>query len=178
MRSSLKCAPSPSRPQRDANQAYRVCGDTVAPALWTTGIKRVYTRFMGAICYCALMRAATRRLGAVYDAALAPLGINIAQFSLLRRIRHHQPVSLTELGRIAGLDRSTVGRNVRVLEREKLVTTRSGDEDQREAMVVLADRGAAILEAAEPLWQKCQHEIEDRLGPARIEGLHDIMRAL
>jgi DNA-binding MarR family transcriptional regulator len=68
-------------------------------------------------CYCSLLRTATRKVGAVYDNALAPLGINIAQYSLLRLVEHCQPVSFTELGRIAELDRSTVGRNVRVLER-------------------------------------------------------------
>jgi DNA-binding MarR family transcriptional regulator len=133
---------------------------------------------MTSACYCALMRAATRRLGAIYDAALAPLGINIAQYSLLRRIRHYQPISLTELGRVAELDRSTVGRNVRVLERANLVTTKSGEKDQREAVVMLADRGAAVLEAAEPVWEQCQRAIEDRLGPDRIGDLHGIMRAL
>jgi hypothetical protein len=41
-----------------------------------------------------------------------PLGINIAQYSLLRMIQRRQAVSLTELGGIAELDRSTVGRNM------------------------------------------------------------------
>ena len=44
--------------------------------------KRVYTRTVISPCYCSLPRTATRKIGAVYDDALTPLGINIAQYSL------------------------------------------------------------------------------------------------
>ena len=38
-------------------------------------------------CYCAALRAATRKTTALYDEALAPVGIGVAQFSLMRRIK-------------------------------------------------------------------------------------------
>ena len=104
---------------------------------------RVYTR-MASICYCASLRAAARKTTALYDAALAPVGINVAQFALLRRIERAQPVSLTEIGRLADLDRSTVGRNVKVLERLGLVRLAAA-EDQREAAVTLTPAGAEAL---------------------------------
>jgi hypothetical protein len=46
---------------------------------------------MTSACYCFLLRTATRKVGAVYDNALAPLGINIARYSLLRLVEHCQP---------------------------------------------------------------------------------------
>lgn len=76
---------------------------------------------MDLICYCDVLRAATRKTTAIYDAALAPAGVNLAQFSLLRKIQRAGSVSLSELGRLAALDRSTIGRNVRVLQRMELV---------------------------------------------------------
>ena len=94
---------------------------------------------MKPVCYCSSLRAAARKTTALYDSALAPVGINVAQFALLRRIERAQPVSLTELGRLADLDRSTVGRNVKVLERLGLVRLASA-EDQREAPVTLTRR--------------------------------------
>ena len=51
---------------------------------------RVYTR-MASVCYCSSLRAAARKTTALYDAALAPVGINVAQFGLLRRIERAQP---------------------------------------------------------------------------------------
>jgi DNA-binding MarR family transcriptional regulator len=141
------------------------------------GKKGVYTRNMSR-CYCLLLRTATRKVGSVYDDALAPLGINIAQYSLLRLIERRQPVSFTELGRVAELDRSTVGRNVRVLERMALVETGRGEDDQREAVVTLAVTGTQVLQEAAPLWDECQRQIETRLGPANVKALRAILSAI
>src|SRR3546814_9299626 len=81
---------------------------------------RVYARMMSP-CHCSRLRSAARKVGSIYDEALAPLGVNIAQYSLMRTIARRQPVSFTELGHFAQLDRSTVSRNVRVLDRLGLV---------------------------------------------------------
>src|SRR3546814_19083684 len=81
----------------------------------------------------------------------------------MRTIARRQPVSFTELGHFAQLDRSTVSRNVRVLDRLGLVEmTRSG-EDHREAAVSLSVRGAGLLDEAMPLWEACQQQLEPRL---------------
>lgn len=61
------------------------------------------------MCHCIVLRKASRRVSSYYDEALAPLGVNIAQFSLLRNIDRMAPVSLTDLGMRVELDRSTVG---------------------------------------------------------------------
>ena len=134
---------------------------------------RVYARSMLSACLCLHLRKATRKLGARYDAALAPVGINIAQYSLLRTIEKYQPISLTELGRHLELDRSTMGRNVRVIEKLGFVELGRGD-DQREATVALGHRGHDVLRAAEPLWARCQDEVGQRLGTDRLELLADL----
>ncbi|MFG1361158.1 MarR family winged helix-turn-helix transcriptional regulator [Xanthobacter pseudotagetidis] len=122
------------------------------------------------------MRMATRKISAFYDEGLAPSGINVAQYGLLRRIAAKN-MSLTELGASAGLDRSTIGRNVRVLERMKLVKSARG-KDQREAVVSLTEAGTATLAAATPLWQACQKKVEERLGPEKLEVLREALEAL
>jgi len=114
-------------------------------------------------CYCAAVRLAARKLTTAYDEALAPAGINVAQFGLLRRIARLGPVSLTELGRQSSLDRSTVGRNVRVLQRQRLIADTPG-EDEREACVVLAPAGERTLKTAEPLWRGVKADFESKLG--------------
>ncbi|HSI40427.1 MAG TPA: MarR family transcriptional regulator [Xanthobacteraceae bacterium] len=133
---------------------------------------------MSSPCFCTLLRKATRRLGSAYDEVLAPFGINIAQYSLLRMITRGGPLSLTELGRIAELDRSTIGRNVRVLERMGLLKTGRGEDDQREAVVILTARGTQVLEEATPAWERCQRTIENRLGGEKFDALQQILRAI
>ena len=71
-------------------------------------------------CYCAAVRTAARKTTALYD-FLEPAGVTLAQYSLLRKIERAGTVSLTKLGRLAELDRSTVGRNVKALEELRLV---------------------------------------------------------
>ncbi|MBI1173453.1 MarR family transcriptional regulator [bacterium] len=129
-------------------------------------------------CYCALLRNATRKVTALYDEALAPFGINIAQYALMRSIERRQPVSLSALGQVQGLDRSTVGRNVQVLARLGLVETSRGADDRREAVVTLADKGAQVLQAAAPAWELCQRRIETRLGPDTAGALRVILGTL
>ncbi|MBE9604757.1 MarR family transcriptional regulator [Acetobacteraceae bacterium H6797] len=129
------------------------------------------------VCHCTHLKTASRKMAAIYDAALVPFGINIAQFSLLRNIARHQPVSLTELARALVLDRSTMGRNIRVLEKLGLAWTGRG-EDQREAAVTLTGKGLAVLREAEPVWQECQDEIASRIGADRMQMLRELNELL
>lgn len=113
-------------------------------------------------------------MAAFYDEAIAPVGVNIAQFSLMRTIARSAPVTLTELGRLTELDRSTIGRNVRVLEKMKLVALGRG-KDQREATVSLSDAGRKVLEDGAPLWDAAQKALDDRLG---VEAMRNLRAAL
>lgn len=128
-------------------------------------------------CFCVALRGASRKLTAVYDEALAPAGVNVAQFSLLRKTRRLGPLSLTALAEIAELDRSTVGRNVRVLEEMGLMSIRSG-ADQRQAVVDLTPAGHAAVETGNPLWDGAQASVEQRLGSVRAQQLFDLLEAL
>lgn len=130
------------------------------------------------LCYCSLLRSATRKVASIYDEALAPLGINVVQFSLLRAVERLQPVSLTDLARDAQLDRSTIGRNVRVIERMRLVETQRGEADHREAIVMLTQVATELLQSAGPVWDECQKAMEARLGPVKITALQDILRSI
>lgn len=125
-----------------------------------------------------MMRAATRRIGSLYDDALAPFGINIAQYSLLRRIQRLQPVSFTQLGHEVDLDRSTVSRNVRVLEKAGLAVTAKGIADHRESVVSLSGQGEKTLADTLSAWEKCQETMEARLGPDHLKVLREIVRSI
>jgi DNA-binding MarR family transcriptional regulator len=124
-------------------------------------------------CYCLALRIATRRATALYDESLAPAGLNLAQFGLMRKIERAGVVSLTELGHMAELDRSTVGRNVKVLERHMLVSLTPA-KDQREAAVRLTSAGSRALRRATPLWEDAQRRVEAILGAGGAEQLRTL----
>jgi len=138
---------------------------------------RVYTPFMATPCYCSLLRTAARRISAHYDEALAPVGVNIAQFRLLRAVERRAPVSLSELSEAVDLDRSTVGRNVRILQRMELVTAAKG-EDLRELVLSLSPDGRHVLSEGAPLWEAAQARIEAKLGGEAVESLKAALASL
>ncbi|WP_439599666.1 MarR family winged helix-turn-helix transcriptional regulator [Devosia sp.] len=132
---------------------------------------------MSDTCICMAVRAASRSLTARYDAVLEPVGISLAQFSLLRTLSQHPPVSLTKLAESVELDRSTLGRNMRVLQRIGLVVIRPGG-DLREARLSLTAAGEERLSRAVPIWQAAQDEILRRLGADGAKQLEALLGAL
>jgi DNA-binding MarR family transcriptional regulator len=113
----------------------------------------------------------------LYDEALAPLGINLAQYSLMRNIQRRAPLSLTELGRTVDLDRSTVGRNIRILERMGLVKAMQA-KDHREACIALSRKGERVMGESTPFWTQAQEKIERTLGIAGAHNLCSLLDAL
>jgi DNA-binding MarR family transcriptional regulator len=132
---------------------------------------------MKTMCYCAAVRTAARKTTALYDSILEPAGVTLAQYSLLRRIERAGSASLTQLGRLAELDRSTVGRNVKALEDLGLVRLGPA-EDQREAAVQLSPTGEEALKRAFPLWEEAQRRVERALGAAEAEQLRTLALSL
>jgi DNA-binding MarR family transcriptional regulator len=136
----------------------------------------IYPR-METTCYCAAVRTAARKTTALYDSILEPAGLTLAQYSLMRKLERAGTVSLTQLGRLAELDRSTVGRNVKALEQLRLVRLGVA-EDEREAAVKLAPAGNEALARAAPLWEEAQRRVEAALGGAGAERLRALALSL
>ena len=132
---------------------------------------------METICYCAAVRTAARKTTALYDALLEPAGVTLAQYSLLRKIERVGPISLTRLGQLTELDRSTIGRNAKALEKLRLVRLGPA-EDQREAAVRLTPAGGRALQAGAPLWAEAQRRVEATLGATGAEQLQKLAYGL
>ncbi|MGN8249144.1 MarR family winged helix-turn-helix transcriptional regulator [Pseudomonas sp. SMV7] len=121
-------------------------------------------------CICTHLRRAARGVSRHYDEALAGFGVNVAQFSLLRHLQRLDRPSITTLAEAMGLERSTLGRNLRVLEAEGLVALADGD-DQRNRVVLLTDAAKQLLHAAHPAWERAQAELVERLGAGQRDEL-------
>lgn len=60
-----------------------------------------------AACHCQAVRQAAQRVTALYDAALAPLGIRVTQFGILARLGRDGPRSIQALAADMVMDRTT-----------------------------------------------------------------------
>jgi len=114
-------------------------------------------------CLCTGLRQAALAATKFYDGALRSTGLKITMFRLLRRIGEADAPTMTQLADIVQLDRSTLGRNLRVLERLGLVHLSDG-EDERTKTIGLTAAGSRKLEAALPLWANAQRRMKKRLG--------------
>jgi DNA-binding MarR family transcriptional regulator len=120
------------------------------------------------------VRRASQAITQLYDALLAPAGLKITQLSLLRAVERQGSVSISALADAIYLDRTTLGRNLHVLEREGLVALVPGF-DLRERLVQLTARGTAALEAASPLWEQAQATVREALGREQLTTLRDLL---
>ncbi|RBJ79042.1 MarR family transcriptional regulator [Pseudomonas sp. MWU12-2534b] len=128
-------------------------------------------------CLCTNLRRAARGVSRYYDGALDGFGINVAQYSLLNNLLRLDQPSISSLAEAMGLDRSTLGRNVRVLEAAGLVCLLEGD-DQRNRLVQLTEAGHERLAAALPAWEAAQQRLIDRLGAQKRETLLALLNEL
>src|SRR5471032_2695420 len=111
-------------------------------------------------CTCGSLRKASRRISQFYDTALAPLGIKSTQFSILSEVERGSsagPVSMCELANAMVMDRSTLGHNLRPLQRDDLVVLRQARHDRRKRHVELTRKGKSLLPRARRLWSRAEN---------------------
>ena len=124
----------------------------------------------GVACTCGRLRRASRALTQLYDDAMAPAGLRVTQFSLLRTLARDGPLRISELATRQLLDRTALSRNLDPLVDAGYVDIVRG-ADARTREVAITRSGAATLKAAQPHWTQAQREVAQRLGRAKLEVL-------
>jgi DNA-binding MarR family transcriptional regulator len=118
-------------------------------------------------CTCGSLRKASRRISQFYDTALAPVGIKSTQFSILSEVERGSTagaVTMSELASAMVMDRSTLGHNLRPLERDDLVVLRQARHDGRKRYVELTAKGRSLLPRAWRLWRRAENRFEEIFG--------------
>jgi DNA-binding MarR family transcriptional regulator len=128
-------------------------------------------------CLCTNLRRAARSVSKRYDDALACVGLNVAQFGLLNHLARLEDPSITELAQALGLDRSTLGRNLQVLQTDGLVLLAAG-KDQRHRIVRMTEEGRRRWQSARERWQGAQAQLVEAFGEDRRAALLDLLDAL
>ncbi len=123
------------------------------------------------------MRHAAQTMTEFYDHTLAPSGLKITQFSLLRELQRHSSLSISELAYKLDLDRTTMGRNLQVLAQDGYISFSHG-QDRRERTVQMTSKGTQALEVAFPLWEQAQNTITTTLGQEQIEAFTALLSTL
>jgi DNA-binding MarR family transcriptional regulator len=129
-------------------------------------------RDIGRTCACFKVRKAARAVTKLYEEVLRPIGLRATQFSLLMAARVIGPVTVVKLAQITVMDRTTLTRNLQILEKRRLIEIKPG-EDRREREVTLTASGMEVLAKAVPLWEEAQDRVRQGLGEEKLRNLMD-----
>jgi DNA-binding MarR family transcriptional regulator len=121
-------------------------------------------------CNCLSLRQAARHVTQLYDRHMAPEGLGANQYSILSKLARLGPLSINQLAGMMVMDRTTMGRAVRPMVRDKLLAVGRG-EDGRTRMVRLTPAGEARFKSANARWKQAQREFEAAYGAAEAEQL-------
>jgi DNA-binding MarR family transcriptional regulator len=126
-------------------------------------------------CVCLHTRMAARAVTRAYDQALAPLGLEATQFTLLAAIAGNPEKSITALADRLALERSSLSRNLKLLQQRGLI---AADGAGRAAAYQVTDAGSALLETALPVWGEAQRRSESAMGALTWGVTRDTLRQL
>jgi DNA-binding MarR family transcriptional regulator len=121
-------------------------------------------------CVCFNLRKAARAVTQIYDEVLRPTGLRATQHSLLQVLKLAGTLSVSRLAELAVMDRTTLARNLDLLQRERLVRVKPG-ADARVREVTLTDLAHKRLAAALPYWEEAQAQVTSKLGAGRSDRL-------
>ena len=125
-------------------------------------------------CSCASLRGLTRRVTQVYDQALKPSGLRVTQYSILAHVAEAEDLSLTELAQRLDMDRTTLTRNLRPLERAGWIEAVAGP-DRRSRSVRLSAAGSRLLKRTAPLWREAERSFRATVGEDQAARLHRLV---
>ncbi len=114
-------------------------------------------------CVGARVRALSRALTRVYDERLRPHGIKFSQMNILTSVTLRGPISPGRVAQILGIEKSTLSRNVRILESNGWIESRPG-EVGNSLLLSATPKGRRLLQKASPSWREAQDEVTSLLG--------------
>ncbi|MBX3513225.1 MAG: winged helix-turn-helix transcriptional regulator [Xanthobacteraceae bacterium] len=127
-------------------------------------------------CACTILRQAARVATQHFDRTLATSGLRISQLSVLTTLRYVGPKTINELAEIMVLDRTTLGRNLKPLEREGYLAVEAGEDDRRTKQLVLTKKGEKVAVKAMDSWSDAQTSFEQAIGLDNAIALSKLLR--
>jgi DNA-binding MarR family transcriptional regulator len=121
-------------------------------------------------CLGLASRRAARALSRSYERKLRPHGIRIGQFSALTALMLRGPLTVGTLADFLGVERTTLTRNLALIEAKRWVAIHPG-KDARSRVVEVTAAGRARVAEAFPAWREAQAAAREAMGSAGAKSL-------
>jgi DNA-binding MarR family transcriptional regulator len=129
-------------------------------------------------CLCTSLRKASRRVTRLYDMALAPSGLKVTQYALLKQIQRCGPVAVGELAEAQVMDAGGLAHTLKPLERDGYIAQSVDPNDRRSRLVTLTPLGEAKVKETSALWDQIHVNFEAVLGADKSAPLREALRFL
>ncbi|RON58001.1 MarR family winged helix-turn-helix transcriptional regulator [Pseudomonas frederiksbergensis] len=133
--------------------------------------------FDNLVCTNTALRRAARRLGNLYDEALAPVGLKATQVGLLTETtrmaaaNEGRAPTLQDLAAKLAIQISALTHALKPLMRDGLVELQADEQDRRTKRAVLTPAGVERLHQAITHWNTANQRVEDVLGAEAAASL-------
>ncbi|KVL34051.1 MarR family transcriptional regulator [Burkholderia territorii] len=129
-------------------------------------------------CNCLALRQAARFVTQLYERHLAPAGVTPAQFSIMANLSRRPGLLMSELADTLVMDRTTLLRALKPLQRDGFVAATASEHDARAHALSLTKLGERTYAQAKVAWQAAQDEFETQFGRERAKALRDELFSL
>ncbi len=130
------------------------------------------------MCACDQLRRVTRGITQLYDNGMVPSGLKVTQLPIFVGLGSEGDMALSVLADRLALDRTTLTRNLKVLEDRGLIRTYENEDDARVRMVSMTLEGSTMLKGALERWEQVQEYVEATFGRERLMALASELSAL
>jgi len=131
------------------------------------------TKTIAQECIGVRIRILNRVITRIYDDVLREHGITLAQLNILTATSLHGPLQPSRLVRILSIEKSTLSRNLRLMETNGWVRTRPGTGNTQNVQVTAA--GRRLLRDAKPAWDDAQARTEELMGSRAVGALANVV---
>ncbi|MBN9669547.1 MarR family winged helix-turn-helix transcriptional regulator [Roseibium aggregatum] len=129
------------------------------------------------LCVLDNVRKAARAVSRHYDRLARTVGMTAGQFSVLLVIRCAPEKTTGDLAERLSMDRTTLVRNIKLLERDGLAVSSPSPEGRGKCYRV-TERGEKLLKEALPLWREAQDGVQTHLGKEEFFSLVNMLKKL
>jgi DNA-binding MarR family transcriptional regulator len=121
-------------------------------------------------CVCFNLRRVSRVVTQFYDAEMRRHGIRPTQGTILAALQAKESWSMAELSEFLGMERTTLVRNLRPLQRDGLAQAAGGGHGKLVELSITA-KGRKQIEKLTPAWKSAQSAAVKTLGEKRWSAI-------
>src|SRR5579863_3511815 len=121
-------------------------------------------------CVCFNLRRVTRAVTRFFDAEVRRLGVRPTQTPILGALEAKESWSMAELSEFLGMERTTLVRNLRPLQRDGLAQAAGGGHGKLVELSITT-KGRKQIEKLAPAWKSAQSAAVKTLGEKRWSAI-------